>query len=77
MTQQQAEKLLRKIQDLAEQGDDGEDAVAALNEIRERIEEHRCFCGRDWVRGGRRQGSSLCEECFHDVEVGRGDAKPD
>lgn len=29
------------------------------------IERQRCWCGRGWMRGGRRQGSALCEVCWN------------
>ena len=35
-----------------------------LNKIQHLLDEHRCFCGGGWMRGGDRQGASLCERCY-------------
>lgn len=41
------------------------DALARLNRCREIIMRNLCFaCRGGWKRGGKRQGSELCEKCY-------------
>jgi hypothetical protein len=37
--------------------------MARLERINRVLESHKCLCGR-WRRGGERQGSALCEQCY-------------
>ncbi len=62
MNAELAQTVLNRIANLSQAG--AAAPVEQLQTIYELIEEQRCFCGGGWKRGGKRQGSELCETCW-------------
>lgn len=58
-----AQTVLNEVAKLAQAG--AAQPVKQLEYIFHTIDRQRCFCGRGWQRGGRRQGSALCEQCWN------------
>ena len=59
-----AKKTKRILRRIINATSTGLTAEVRLDNVRHVIADELCFCGRDWKRGGRRQGSALCQQCF-------------
>jgi hypothetical protein len=66
MNPNDALSLMNEIKNIANRPPANRAALEiALNDIAYAISKKKCFsCRIGWRRGGRRQGSALCQKCF-------------